>query len=75
MSHSAIRNPKSAILVTGPFILGEILKRNAAREKYMRQFRERRARKKIHTARLSDREVIESNLPLRNPVSEIRNST
>jgi hypothetical protein len=48
-----------------PLAVGEILARSARRDRKRRRRWSIFARRKIHTARLSDREIVESNLPLR----------
>jgi hypothetical protein len=51
---------KPFVISRQPMLIGEILRRNAAREKFKRMFGGGR----VHRARLGDHEQVESNLPL-----------
>ena len=53
-------NDKPFIISQRPTLIGEILRRNEAREKFQRMFEG----KQIHRARLGDHEEVESNLPV-----------
>ncbi len=46
-----------------PLVIGEVLRRNAVRERRQRRRFWRRIAKRVHTARIGS-EIIESNLPL-----------
>lgn len=54
-------------IISGPDVLGEILRRNQLRE----QARRLGIPHRVHIARLGEREIVESNLPI--PHSAIRN--
>lgn len=56
-----------------PMLVGEILRRNAIREKDDPLFRGKPfVRTAVHTARLGDHEVVESNLPISHPFYFLR---
>lgn len=62
---------KKLVVITGHDLLGEILRRNHRREESDRVARQLGISTRVHSARLGDRETVESNLPI--PQSAIRN--
>ncbi|HWM26562.1 MAG TPA: hypothetical protein VNP98_17225 [Chthoniobacterales bacterium] len=56
-----MKTPPMPFMITGPHVLGEILRRNALRKKAARLGMDLGT----HRAQLGDKEHVESNLPLR----------